>query len=196
MKEFMDVNIKVLNGWKNALDMARQTVNKDSTGKEPSDKWKKQMLLAEHSPIRELRFLTKLASIPTWISQHIARHDFGGEHHALDNASVQYVATQRTDRTKINRDDLPQTAPVNHSMTANAQDLINMSRKRLCGNASKETREAWEDVKYGISLSEPIMAEAMVPECVYRGFCPEIKCCGFVNTQRYNDQLERYRAKL
>ena len=191
----MDVKIKVLNGWKNTLDMARQTVNKDSTGKEPSDSWKRRMLLAEHSPIRELRFLIQFSAIKTWVSQHLARHDFGGEHHAIDCAAVQYVATQRTDRTNINRDEQKQSHPVQHSMTVNAQDLINMSRKRLCENASKETREAWEDVKCGISLGDPQMADAMVPECIYRGFCPELKCCGFVNTEKYKKQRKLYIAR-
>ena len=37
------------------------------------------------------------------------------------------------------------------------------------------------------------MAEAMVCECVYRGFCPEFNSCGFCNSEAYNEWLEEYR---
>lgn len=75
----------------------------------------------------------------------------------------------------------------------NAQTLINISRKRLCRCASKETREAWELVRQEISKIDPIMAAAMVPNCVYRGFCPEMRCCGFSGTKKHNEDIKNYR---
>ena len=79
-------------------------------------------------------------------------------------------------------------------MSANAQALINISRKRLCNCASKETREAWLQVKEAIRSIDPIMAEKMVPDCLYRGFCPEfMNSCGYVNTDKYKKELEIYR---
>ena len=80
-------------------------------------------------------------------------------------------------------------------MTCNAQSFINISRKRLCyGCASKETRQAWEMVIEMLKEIDPILAEKCVPECVYRGFCPEIdRCCGYVNTDAYKKRLEEYR---
>ena len=80
-------------------------------------------------------------------------------------------------------------------MTANAQALINISRKRLCNCASKETREAWNNVKLSVSKIDPIVASKMVPECIYRGFCPELKCCGFAYTEKYANELKEYRAQ-
>ena len=38
------------------------------------------------------------------------------------------------------------------------------------------------------------MAEKMVPDCLYRGFCPEfMNSCGYVNTDKYKKELEIYR---
>ena len=79
-------------------------------------------------------------------------------------------------------------------MTANAQALINISRKRLCNCASKETREAWKQVQESIREVDPIMAEKMVPECIYRGFCPEfMNPCGYSKTPQFEEALKRYR---
>lgn len=190
----MEIKIEKLNGWENSLRMARYTVNKSNTGKEPSSEWKKRMLLSEHSPIREVRYLIQFEGIKTWAAQHIARHDFGTEHHSMDCAAVQYGATQRTDRTGVSRDELFQAEPTNHSMTCNTQDLINISRKRLCvGSASKETREAWEQVKEKMKEMCEETSLVMVRECVYRGFCPESKCCGFTSTKQFNELLTEYR---
>lgn len=36
------------------------------------------------------------------------------------------------------------------------------------------------------------MTEKMVPECVYRGFCPERGCCGYVNTKNRQKVREEY----
>ena len=81
-------------------------------------------------------------------------------------------------------------------MSCNAQAFINISRKRLCyGCASKETREAWELVIEYLKDVDPILAEKCVPECIYRGFCPEKKrCCGYCNTEAYKKRLEEYRS--
>lgn len=81
-------------------------------------------------------------------------------------------------------------------MTCNAQAFINISRKRLCkGCASKETREAWELVIEYLKEVDHILAEKCVPECIYRGFCPEFdNCCGYCNTDKYKKDLIKYRS--
>ena len=80
-------------------------------------------------------------------------------------------------------------------MTANAQALISISRKRLCSCASKETREAWKQVQDAIREVDPVMADKMVPECIYRGFCPEfMNPCGYANTEKYQQDLKKYRS--
>ena len=46
--------LKVVGTWRDVADAARTTVRKDGGSGEPSSKWKKRILLAEHSPIRKL----------------------------------------------------------------------------------------------------------------------------------------------
>lgn len=159
------------------------TVGKNQ-GKYPNSEWKRKILLAEHSPIRRLKFFWRWKDIKSWVSVHIVRHKIGIEH---------WVSTQRTDRTGINRDELPQGSLVNHSCESDAQALINISRKRLCNCASTETREAWQKVKDKVKESEPELANCMVKECIYRGFCPEIFGCGFDKTEEFQKQLVVYR---
>lgn len=172
--------------WSKVKRAARNTIGKDDAGKEPTDSWKKTILLAEHSPIRKIRAEWRWRDLLSWVSVHFVRHKFGIEH---------FVTTQRSDRTGVKRDDLPQGALVKHECDANAQALIFISRRRLCSQASPETREAWKAVKAKVAENDPVLASVMVPECIYRGFCPEFQSCGFVNTDEYKKQLEQYRSR-
>ena len=186
-------NLEQVTSWKRVLNAARRTIGKDQLNKEPSDSWKAKMLLAEHSPIRLLEYDWSWGEIRQWVTAHLVRHHEGCE---------KFVHTQRGDRRKIledygveTRDELPQGALNDMDMTANAQALINISRKRLCNCASKETREAWTQVKEAIAEIDPILASKMVPECLYRGFCPEfMNPCGYSKTEKYQKDLEKYRS--
>ena len=125
-------------------------------------------------------------NIKQWVTAHLVRHHEGCE---------KFVHSQREDRRDNGcpRDELPQGAPNDMMMTCNAQALINISRKRLCSCASQETREAWKLVKDGIREIDPVMADKMVKDCVYRGFCPEfMSSCGYVNTEAYKKEREEY----
>lgn len=179
--------------WDRVLNAARRTIGKAPLTKEPSDSWKAKMLLAEHSPIRLLEFDWSWSDVRQWVTAHLVRHHEGCE---------KFVHTQRGDRRAIleeynvdSRDELPQGALNDMDMTANAQALINISRKRLCNCASKETREAWKQVKEAIREKDPVMASKMVPECIYRGFCPEfMNPCGYSKTEAYEIELIKYRT--
>lgn len=187
-------NLEQVTSWKRVLNAARRTIGKDQLNKEPSDSWKAKMLLAEHSPIRLLEYDWSWGDIRQWVTAHLVRHHEGCE---------KFVHTQRGDRRKIledygveTRDELPQGALNDMDMTANAQALINISRKRLCNCASKETREAWTQVKEAIAEVDPILASKMVPECLYRGFCPEfMNPCGYSKTEKYKKDLKKYREE-
>lgn len=85
---------------------------------------------------------------------------------------------------------------VSHEIEANAQALINISRKRLCHAASPETQAAWNKVKNEISKHDPILSSVMVKECIYRGFCPEFYSCGYEKTEAYQKALKEYRAGI
>ena len=71
--------------------------------------------------------------------------------------------------------------------------MINISRKRLCNQASPETREAWREVLKRLEMLDPVLASVCVPECVYRGFCPEMNPCGYAETEDYRKRLAEYR---
>ena len=180
-------NIQYTDTWPDVKAAARTTVSMDGAGKYPTDSWRKQILLAEHSPIRQIRFGWVWKNLKSWVSVHMVRHHNGIDH---------YVSTQRSDRTGEDRDSKPQDSPVTHRCVANAQALINISRKRLCMQASHETRSAWHEVKAKVEEVDPVLASVMVPECVYRGFCPEMHGCGFDKTPEYQAMLTAYRKKV
>lgn len=174
--------------WIRVVNAARRTVGKAPISKEPSNKFKRKVLLAEHSPIRLLEYDFTWEDIMQWVSTHLVRHHEGCE---------KFVHTQRTDRraSPIPRELLPQGSLNDMDMTCNAQAFINISRKRLCNCASPETRKAWQQVIDYLKTIDTILAEKCVPECVYRGFCPEFdRCCGYVNTDAYKERLKRYRS--
>ena len=170
--------------WQDVKNATMTTIGK-STGKYPDSKWKRQLLQSEHSPIRKIRFSWKWGDLPYWVSVHMVRHKIGIEH---------FVKTQRSDRTNICRDELPQGALVSHECEADAQALINISRRRLCSCASPETRKAWSLVKEKVAETEPELASCMVKECIYRGFCPEMFGCGFDQTEAFQKELAEYRS--
>ena len=143
--------LKVKGTWREVADAARTTIRQDEGTKEPSSKWKKRILLAEHSPIRKLNFNWKWVDLPYWVSVHFVRHKFGIEH---------FVSTQRTDRTGVEREANRQDAPVMHECYANAQAVMFISRRRLCAQASAETRAAWRAVVDAIGEKEPEVAAA------------------------------------
>lgn len=169
--------------WQDVKNATMNTIGK-SKGAYPTEEWKHQLLMAEHSPIRKLHYSWRWTDLPYWVSVHFVRHKIGIEH---------FVKTQRTDRTGVARGQMPQAAPVNHECEADAQALINISRRRLCTCASPETRQAWQMVKDKVSEVEPQLARCMVRECVYRGFCPEMFSCGYAKTEAFQKELEEYR---
>lgn len=170
-------------GWENVVDSARTTINKEASGNKPITMWKLRMLKAEHSPIRFLTFKSKWRNLLSWVSVHLVRHKIGIDH---------FVRSQRTDRAGIDRGDLTQNTLIEHEILINAQAIINISRKRLCNCASKETQDAWITFLNTIADLEPELRKMCVPECIYRGHCPEMKCCGYSETARYFDRLNKY----
>lgn len=172
-----------VDNWQSVKDSTMNTIGK-TTGSYPTSEWKRKLIMSEHSPIRRIKFYWRWNGIKSWVTVHFTRHKIGIEH---------WVTTQRTDRTNVDRNLSPQGTLINHACEANAQALINISRKRLCNCASKETREAWQLVKNEVAKVEPELASCMVRECVYRGFCPEIFSCKYVKTEEYQKELEAYR---
>lgn len=161
--------IKIKGDWEEVVNGCRATVGKEDLGKEPSRKFIRDILIAEHSPIRSFLVRWRWADIKSWIATHFSRHKWEC-----------FIKTQRTDRTGINRDELPQGSLVDFVGEANAQALIDTMRKRLCYTSSPETREYAEDLKWVIKIfGEEELSDVLVPNCVYRCGCPELGGCGF-----------------
>lgn len=173
------------NDWLLIKDSALTTMGLSIKNK-PDEQWKAMILRSEHSPIRDLIYQWKWVGLRSWVSVHFVRHKVGIEH---------FVQTQRSDRQKddihYERDQLPQGSLVNHKCSANAQAIINISKKRLCHQASKETIEAWQ--LFLDNLDEPELIKLCVPTCVYRnGICPEPKSCGYTKTTKFKIELQKY----
>ncbi len=156
--------------WKKIKSACMTTISKEGGDKEPSSEWKRKLLLAEHSPLRRGIVSWKWENIPTYVSTHFARHHEGCE---------KFVATQRTDRTGIDRSERSQIDPVMMEMDANIQALINISLKRLCSAADPTTRKYWRAVLEAIRDYDEDIFWACVPQCVKCGGCPEYSNCGF-----------------
>lgn len=160
--------LKIKGDWQEVVNDCRTTVGKGELGKDPSAKFKREILISEHSPIRSMSVKWQWVNIPSWVATHFSRHKWEC-----------FIKTQRTDRTGVNRDKLSQDAPVIMTGEANTQHLIDTARKRLCRLASRETRKYMEDLKTAIHIVEPEISHVLVPNCIYRGGCPETTCCGW-----------------
>jgi len=158
--------LEIRGDWRQVADAARTTVGMNDGQGEPPYTYRKKLLLAEHSPIRLIEVLWEWERIPYWVMGHLVRHHVGIQ---------PYVQTSREDRTGRRRS--PEDK-VRVRMIANVQAIISVSRKRLCGMAHEETREAWIGFLKALREHLPEVVDICVPECVYRGFCPELKPCG------------------
>lgn len=156
--------------WARCYSLALATEGKDAGGKVPPDAWKRKILLAEHSPIRTLMWTVQMTDVPYWVAMHLVRHKYGVEW---------YVQSQRNDRQdRYDRNAARQDELVTLIMDANAQALISISRKRLCGKAAPETRQLWQEVCYELESKSPELGAVLVPDCAYRGVCCEMHPCG------------------
>lgn len=169
------------------LNTARVTVWKDDATNKPSDEFMKDIYFKEHSPIRSKTFLIEIRGIKSWVATHLVRHHEG---------YTPYVSTQRDDRhqSDVPRDELPQGALVNMDIVANAQAIINVSRKRLCNMAHPETQAVWRDVIKTLDAVDHSLARCCVRECVYRGgICPECeKSCHYNKSDAFLREVSKY----
>ena len=168
--------------WREIKKSALFTMHKDSE-KYPTKEWKRKILMAEHSPIRNGHIIVELYNVPSFVIGHLVRHNIG---------FTPFVSSLRSDRYQ--NDEIPNRNTLNNlRFDGNFQALINISRKRLCNCASKETQDAWKDVLVEVAKTEPELASCCVRECVYRGFCSEMFSCGYDKTDEFKKELKRYR---
>lgn len=190
-KNFLsDLSVNILSvpsdeDWLMSKKLAYRTIGKE-TEKQPDEQWKRMILRAEHSPIRNLLVRWEWINLPYWVSVHFVRHKIGIEH---------YVRSQRNDRqSEYDRNTAPQNATVTHACAANLQAIINISKVRLCKQASYETRYAWVMFLGELINHMPEVPDFCQPTCIYRnGICPEPRSCGFNKTSQFNKLSDAYK---
>ena len=184
----MRVEITKLTSWKDVLNSARFTQRKEDLDKEPSIEFKKKIIKSEHSPLRCLIFSINMYDIPNYASVHFTRHIH----------SLPFVSTSRPDidGKQLPREEQKKIDPVNLKLVLNAQEMIHISKARLCNKSEQQTREIWQMVLDELEKIEPELYNACVPLCFYRGFCPEFNSCGFANGRLFKERRELYISKL
>lgn len=160
----MKVTIKDFNvDWKAIKNECRQTVNMGDSTKEPNDEWKKKLLICRHSPLRIGTVLFHFEDIPYYVMGHLVRHV-----HA-----VPFVGTSREDRTGVPREERRQTDLVNFDMYMNIEELMNISERRICMCADKETIKVWRAALMAVKELDENIYWSNVPQCVAHGGCIE-----------------------
>lgn len=177
MKKLKTEILKIKGDWQEVVDDCRATVAKPPLGKEPSDKWKEDILISEHDPIRDIEIKFRWRDIPYWVAMHWKTHIWRSR-----------TNSQRNDRqNQYDRNKAPQDSLVDFIGDTNTQHAIDSWRKRLCYMAAKETREYAEDYKVAVYGAEPQISNVLVPNCIYRCGCPESNGCGW-----YAHMVEKY----
>lgn len=153
--------------WIMCKQCALVTVGKKAVT-EPDLEWKHKILEARHSPIRVLNFMFRL-EVPYWVSVHLCRHIH----------SQPFVRSQRNDRqSDYDRNKAPQNETVTMLWYMNAEELMTIANKRLCKQASEETRQVVKMMCEEVLKVCPEFERLLVPMCVYQnGICHEIFPC-------------------
>lgn len=160
---------EIIDNWKRVKNHCRTTMRKEFTENEPTEKFKKMMLISEHSPIRLLEFDWSWKNIKYWVSTEWSRHKF-----------EKFISSSRNDRqSDFDRNKAPQDSLVSFDGFANMQNLIDTWRKRMCFCATKEARELAEDFKKELHKTHPLESSVLQKNCIYRCGCPEPNSCGY-----------------
>jgi hypothetical protein len=155
--------------WFNVKARALVTIGKKAINM-PHYDWKIKMLNCRHSPIRKLFFSFYISDMPYWLHAELCRHHIGIE---------KYVKSQRDDRNNndIPRGKKPQDAPVDMIIDLNAEALLTLMNKRLCGCATKEMQELMMMIRKEVIKTNQEFERFMVPMCQHLGSCKEFVSC-------------------
>ena len=88
--------------WQEIKDSALFTIHKES-GKYPTSEWKRAILLAEHSPIRNGHLIINVYDVPSFVIGHFVRHNIG---------FTPFVSSLRSDRAEY--DEVPKRSTPNN----------------------------------------------------------------------------------
>lgn len=163
------INAPTEETWMEVKQRALVTIGKKAVTP-PTSEWKHKILEARHSPIRHLMYGFYIKDLPSWVSVHLCRHI-----HAQP-----FVKSQRNDRqSDYDRNKAPQDSPVDMIWDLNAEELMIVANKRLCMQASKETRAVVQMICDLAEENTPELHGLLVPMCEYHnGKCHEMYPCG------------------
>lgn len=170
-----------------------------------------------HSSIRTQRFEIELRDIPQFVANQLVRHHVGVDWVMKSKRPDRGGSDFKQQCFELARDlkvsaltgtlieddfeeiiNLPKHydryAPTDLWCDINAEALINMAHKRICGKASKETIEVVATIRDKVAEVDPDLAKHMVSQCIYRGVCPETKSCGYISSEEGQARLRYYRA--
>lgn len=180
-----------------------------------------QAYRAGHSPIRTQLFWVECTDIPLFVASQLVRShvgvqffqrskriDRGGADFREVCEDIAYRISKTEDHLHMgfmaffddpieeiknlpNRFD--RYAPTDIAFIINAEAIINMAHKRLCGKASSETNELITKIAIQVAIVDPALAEHLVPQCVFRGgICSEPKTCGWIYGSEGQTVLKEY----
>lgn len=183
----MEIIVKDFNvNWLDIKNACRQTVSMGDSKIEPNEEWKKKLLICRHSPLRIGNVLLQLNDIPFYVMGHLVRHNVG---------VVPFVSTSREDRTNISRDERKQTDLVSMQLLVNVEAILNISERRLCTCADKETIKVWKEVLLKIKELDEALYWASVPQCIAHGGCIEpFSECSYYDNIMQDATLEEQRV--
>ena len=110
----------------------------------------------------------------------LSKTQYGVEH---------FVSTQRDDRQKVEnvpRAEKPQGEMVTHIVYVNAQELMQIARKRLCNQASPETHWVVQQMVNEALKTNPEFEGLFVPACEYQHECREMFPCPRAKEFKYD----------
>lgn len=159
-----------IDDWCEVKRRALITIGKEPVNP-PDDQWKVKMLRCRHSPIRFLSFSFLIKDIPYWLHVEFVRHHVGIQF---------YVKSSRDDRANndIPRSQKPQGSLVNMIVDVNADALMTIMAKRLCGSATKEMQELMIMIRREVLKTNPEFRDFLVPACMHTKGCNEFYPCG------------------
>lgn len=155
--------------WMKVKQRALVTIGKKAVAP-PDYDWKVKMLRCRHSPIRKLSFSFLITDMPYWLHVELVRHHIGIE---------KYVKSQRDDRNQSDtpRAKKPQDAPVDMIIDVNAEALLTIMNKRLCGAASFDMQVLMLVIREEVIKTNPEFTRFLVPMCQHIGGCKEFSSC-------------------
>lgn len=161
--------------WNTVLNVARLTQNKKPIDKEPSAKWKRDLIRSRHSPLRLIQFLV-VGEAPGFVCTHLSRHTY--------QSPQPFVGTARTDI--MGTDERPPDTTVRpFAWYFNADSWLDIYEQRACNKASLETRQFVFAMRSEIDKIEPILSAESFRKCEREGCCKEFKPCGYTETAKY-----------